>query len=46
MTRDQGYPIEKAQRELGFAPKVGVEEGFRRTIEWLQSTEGQAALAE
>lgn len=46
MTRDQGYPIEKAQRELGFAPEIGVEEGFRRTIEWLQSTEGQAALTE
>lgn len=46
MTRDQGYPIAKAQRELEFAPKTGVEEGFRRTIDWLQSAEGQAALAE
>ena len=46
MTRDQGYGIAKAREELGFAPTVGVEEGFRRTIEWLRSAEGQAALAE
>lgn len=46
MTRDQGYSIARAQEELGFAPRVGVEEGFRRTIEWLRSAEGQAALAE
>lgn len=46
MTRDQGYSINKATEELGFSPKVGVEEGFRRTIEWLRSAEGQTALAE
>jgi nucleoside-diphosphate-sugar epimerase len=26
--------IEKAQRELGFAPKIGIVEGMRTTIEW------------
>jgi nucleoside-diphosphate-sugar epimerase len=46
MTRDQGYPIDEAEDELGLAPAIGVEEGFRRTIDWLQSGEGQAALAE
>ena len=44
MTRDQGYSISKAEEELGFAPSVGVEEGFRRTLEWLASPEGQKAL--
>ncbi|MDH3259793.1 MAG: NAD-dependent epimerase/dehydratase family protein [Acidimicrobiia bacterium] len=46
MTRDQGYPIEKAEDELGFAPTIGVDEGFRRTIEWLRSAEGQKALTD
>jgi nucleoside-diphosphate-sugar epimerase len=45
MTRDQGYPIKKARQELGFAPRVGVEQGFQRTIEWLHSGEGQAAIS-
>lgn len=45
MTRDQGYPIGKAQRELGFAPRVGLEAGLERSIDWLLSPEGQAALA-
>ena len=26
--------IEKAKRELGFNPKVSLEEGIRRTAEW------------
>jgi dihydroflavonol-4-reductase len=26
--------IEKAKRELGFKPKINLEEGIRRTIEW------------
>ncbi|MDJ0497354.1 MAG: NAD-dependent epimerase/dehydratase family protein [Acidimicrobiia bacterium] len=45
MTRDQGYPISRAQRDLGFAPRVGLEGGQQRTIEWLLSPEGQAAIA-
>lgn len=44
MTRDQGYPVDKAQRDLGFAPRVGLEAGQRRTIDWLLSPEGQAAI--
>lgn len=46
MGRDQGYSIDKAQNELGFTPKVGVEKGLQRTIDWLNSAEGQAALRE
>lgn len=46
MTRDQGYPIAKAQQELDFAPRVGVEQGFQRTVEWLHSGEGQAAISD
>jgi UDP-glucose 4-epimerase len=29
--------IEKAARLLGYQPSVGLEEGLRRTLEWLQS---------
>lgn len=28
--------ISKAQRLLGFAPKVGIEEGIKKTIEWFK----------
>ncbi len=29
--------IEKAKREIGFAPKISMEEGLRRTVEWFES---------
>lgn len=29
--------IGKAQRLLGYAPKIGLEEGLRRTVEWLRT---------
>ena len=44
LTRDQGYPIEKAQRDFGFAPLIDFPEGLRRTGEWLKSNDGQIAL--
>jgi nucleoside-diphosphate-sugar epimerase len=31
-----GYSIEKARRLLGYEPRVGFEEGMRRTIAWLR----------
>ena len=34
---DQEFPIEKAKRWLGFAPKVGLSEGIQRSVEWLKS---------
>jgi len=36
MGTDQIYPIDRARRELGYNPRVGLEEGIQRTIEWLR----------
>lgn len=36
MTRTGTYSIEKARRLLGWEPQVGVDEGMRRTGEWLR----------
>jgi len=30
----RGFSIEKAKRGLGYQPKIGLEEGFRRTARW------------
>ena len=30
--------IEKAKREIGFSPKISMEEGLRRTVKWFEST--------
>lgn len=30
----RAFKIDKARRELGYAPRVGLEEGLRRTAEW------------
>ena len=30
--------IEKAKKEIGFIPKISMEEGLRRTIDWFDST--------
>ena len=34
----RAFRIDKARRELGFVPRVGIEEGLRRTGEWYLST--------
>ncbi len=44
MLRDQCYAIDKAERDLWFRPKIGVEQGLRLSVDWLHSPEGQAAL--
>jgi nucleoside-diphosphate-sugar epimerase len=31
---DRGFTIEKAQRMLGYAPRVDIEEGLARTAAW------------
>ncbi len=36
-TRTGTYSIQKARRVLGYAPAIGVEEGMRRTEEWLRA---------
>lgn len=35
LARRGGYSIEKARRLLGYAPKIGLAEGMRRTERWL-----------
>ena len=39
--RDQEFSNAKAIRELGWTPQVGLDEGIRRSVEWLRQT-GQA----
>jgi len=33
-TKDRAFDISRARKELGFAPRVGLEEGLRRTAVW------------
>ncbi len=35
--RDQEFPNAKAGQDFGFAPKVDLAEGIRRSVEWLHS---------
>jgi nucleoside-diphosphate-sugar epimerase len=35
-TRNMIYDISKAKEELGFTPKVGIEEGVHRTVQWFR----------
>jgi 2-alkyl-3-oxoalkanoate reductase len=32
--QNRAFRIDKARRELGYAPAVGLDEGLRRTAEW------------
>ena len=32
------YPVEKAQRLLGYEPVVGIDEGMKRTATWMRET--------
>jgi nucleoside-diphosphate-sugar epimerase len=32
---DQGFPIDRARRELGYEPQVDFDEGMRRVESWL-----------
>jgi nucleoside-diphosphate-sugar epimerase len=34
---DRAFSIDRARRELGYSPKVDVEEGVRRTAEWYRN---------
>jgi nucleoside-diphosphate-sugar epimerase len=36
-TRNMIYDISKAKEELGFSPKVGIEEGVKRTVQWYRN---------
>ncbi|WNZ21701.1 NAD(P)-dependent oxidoreductase [Leptolyngbya sp. NK1-12] len=37
MTRPHAYSIEKARIQLGYQPKISLDEGMQRTAEWLQT---------
>jgi nucleoside-diphosphate-sugar epimerase len=37
--RDRAFSIEKARRELGYQPKVGLQEGLRETVKWYREHE-------
>lgn len=39
MTRPYAYSIAKAQSLLNYAPKIDLEQGLRRTQEWLEKTD-------
>jgi nucleoside-diphosphate-sugar epimerase len=39
LARTGTYSIEKARRVLGYAPRIDLEEGFRRTEAWLREQE-------
>ncbi|MBD2489937.1 NAD(P)-dependent oxidoreductase [Aulosira sp. FACHB-615] len=41
MTRPYAYSIAKAQTLLDYKPKIDLEEGLRRTSEWVQKTDIQ-----
>ncbi len=43
--RDQEFPIGRARAEFGFAPSVSIEEGIRRSVEWLNEVRRQGRVA-
>lgn len=38
---DYHFSIEKAEKFFGFKPKVSMQEGIRRTVEWFKTLEGE-----
>jgi nucleoside-diphosphate-sugar epimerase len=36
MQLEEGYDISKAKKEIGYNPKISLEEGIRKTIEWIK----------
>ncbi|NJQ96659.1 MAG: NAD-dependent epimerase/dehydratase family protein [Hydrococcus sp. CSU_1_8] len=41
VTRPYAYSIAKARSQLGYEPKIDLQEGMRRTQQWLQKTDLQ-----
>lgn len=35
---DQEFPVEKARRDFGFAPRISLEEGIARSVAWVKHT--------
>ena len=44
MTRPACYSIARARTELGWQPRVGIQEGVRRALEWYCSLEANRHL--
>jgi nucleoside-diphosphate-sugar epimerase len=44
LSRDQGYPIDRAKRDFGFSCSVSFAEGIARSLAWLDSEEGRIAV--
>jgi oxidoreductase len=36
--KDQEFPSEKAKRDFNFSPKITLQEGIERSVEWLKSS--------
>ena len=36
-TKSRAFNIARARRELGFSPRVGLDEGIRRTLDWYRA---------
>ena len=36
-TKSRAFDISRARSEIGFAPRVGLREGIRRTLDWYRS---------
>ncbi len=43
--RSTRYSVARARKELGWEPKVGIEEGLRRTLEWFREKEAAQTQA-
>jgi nucleoside-diphosphate-sugar epimerase len=46
MARTQAFCIRKAQRDVGFKPRVGLREGIARTLAWLKTDEAARLVPE
>ena len=40
---DNRFNVDRARREIGFAPEIGMTEGVRRSVEWYRDTDEQTA---
>jgi sterol-4alpha-carboxylate 3-dehydrogenase (decarboxylating) len=45
LSTNRVYSVEKAREKLGYEPIVGIEEGMRRTVEWLKEVDVKEALS-
>ncbi len=39
LTVDRGFSHARAKRELGYEPRIGYDEGLRRTLDWLREAD-------